>query len=634
MSLRFSRILIRGSSCLVLTAAFLYFMVGLVLAQDDANWTPYQAAEPLLDSDFEVTSFYLPMRDGIRLAVDLYLPRVRGANDKFPTVLRTTCYGRRYERRAASGETTTTYYEPAKRLLANGYACVAVDDRGTGASFGTCPLLYAEQVLRDKTTILNWITGQPWSDGHVVSEGVSYEGGTAEMVVQTFHPSVRATAPQFTAYDIWCDVGFPGGICLTPLVKRWCEEREALDANRIEEAHKILNSDNPMQLSGIPPVDTDRDRSLFHLATEDHRYNVSIFEAAGRSMFIDDLLEPDPRYTVKMLSAHAYVEEFRRAAVPTCGISGWFDGGYQRSAIRRFMEVTTPGNRLIIGPWSHGGGLRYDPTTQTMVPSCFDREQELLRFFDQYTKSNLTGVTEEQPVHYYTMVEEKWKHADTWPPRGLETRVYYFGARNTLQTAHPSHTQNAAFDDYQVSYETGTGTHTRWDTVFGLGQKTFPDRRAEDANLLTYDTEPLASDMEVTGHPVVTLYVSSEASDGQFFVYLEDVNPDGTVIELTEGCLRGIHRKLAKDESPYAAIVPPRTYERKDAMPLVPGEIAELKFDLLPTSYLFRKGHRIRIALAGADKDHFSQPFGKPPRLRYFRSDEHASSVALPVMPN
>jgi putative CocE/NonD family hydrolase len=254
-----------------------------------------------------------------------------------------------------------------------------------------------------------------------------------------------------------------------------------------------------------------------------------------------------------------------------------------------------------------------------------------LRFFDHYVKRSNTGINEEAPVYYYTMVEECWKSTDTWPPTDAKPLRFFFAAENMLSTSEPVE-DHPTFDNYQTRCDTGTGTNTRWDTVFGRGNPEFPDRRDEDKKLLTYDSAPLPRDTEVTGHPIITLHVSSTRPDGQFFVYLEDVFPGGKVIQITEGCLRAIHRKLSDADPPYELVVPYRTFEQADATPLVPGQIAELKFDLLPTSYVFKEGHRIRVAIAGADKDHFRLPEGPPARLQYHRSRDCASCIELPVI--
>ena len=138
----------------------------------------------------------------------------------------------------------------------------------------------------------------------------------------------------------------------------------------------------------------------------------------------------------------------------------------------------------------------------------------------------------------------------------------------------------------------------------------------------------------MTGHPLVTLFVSSTASDGAFFVYLEDIGPDGEATYVTEGQLRAVHRRVSEEQPLYRLAVPPRTFARKDALPLVPGEPAKLVFDLLPTSYLFRKDHAIRVAIAGADKDHFAPvPVDAAPSMRIYRGKRTPSHINLPALP-
>jgi hypothetical protein len=161
----------------------------------------------------------------------------------------------------------------------------------------------------------------------------------------------------------------------------------------------------------------------------------------------------------------------------------------------------------------------------------------------------------------------------------------------------------------------------------------YPDRAEADRRLLTYTSAPLEADMEITGYPVVMLYVTSTADDGAFFFYLEDVAPDGTVYYLTEGMLRAIHRKISTDPPPYVQLVPYHSFKRADVLPLVPGEMAEISFGLLPISALIRAGHRLRMAIAGADKDLFPRvPASGTPTITVQRSRVYASFIELPVM--
>jgi putative CocE/NonD family hydrolase len=226
-----------------------------------------------------------------------------------------------------------------------------------------------------------------------------------------------------------------------------------------------------------------------------------------------------------------------------------------------------------------------------------------LRYFDHHLKEIQTGIESEKPVHYFTMGEEKWKAADTWPPPGFEPMPLYFAEGRTLRPGDPP--AGDGFDTYEVDYSVGSGRASRWVSLVNVSQVRiqYPDRKQQDARLLTYTSSPLEWDTEVTGHLIITLFVRSTATDGQFFVYLEDVTANGEVYYVTEGVFRAIHRHISQETPPYEIPVPYHTFKRQDARPLVPGKVAKITFDLQPISYFFRKGHSIRVAIAGADAE-------------------------------
>ncbi len=156
----------------------------------------------------------------------------------------------------------------------------------------------------------------------------------------------------------------------------------------------------------------------------------------------------------------------------------------------------------------------------------------------------------------------------------------------------------------------------------------YEDRAAEDEKCLTYTTEPLAQDTEVSGFPILVLNVASTATDGDFFVYLEDVGEDGYVQYKSEGELRASLR--SQSERPWLPTIPYHRCFQADVQPLVPGEMVELVIDLFPVSHVFKQGHSIRISLAGADKDNFRTPqLSPPPTWKVYQG----SYVELPVVP-
>jgi putative CocE/NonD family hydrolase len=160
------------------------------------------------------------------------------------------------------------------------------------------------------------------------------------------------------------------------------------------------------------------------------------------------------------------------------------------------------------------------------------------------------------------------------------------------------------------------------------GPPVYPDLAANDRKALTYTTGPLARAIEVVGHPVVHLWLERSAADVDIFVYLEGVDPAGRSTYITEGRLRALHRSLS--QVPYDRLSLPCTRSfRKDVTPL-PDEPV---FDLLPTAQSFQAGHRIRLAITGADRDSYQTPRRRPaPAIRLLRDAQHSSHVILPVM--
>jgi uncharacterized protein len=183
-----------------------------------------------------------------------------------------------------------------------------------------------------------------------------------------------------------------------------------------------------------------------------------------------------------------------------------------------------------------------------------------------------------------------------------------------------------------VDFTATTGKENRWTTQIGPGPA-YTDRRDEDRKLMTYDTPPVTQDSELVGWPVVTLRLRTKTSDPAVFAYIEDVAPDGRVTYVTEGEIRATNRKIADPATvPYDQGPAPHSFNRADALPVVPGEAFTLQFKLYSTAALIRKGHRIRLAIAGADVDTFTRlSNGQPEQFDILRGGAEPSVVVLPL---
>lgn len=563
---------------------------------------PYKGYTEPLYKEAVIQSLYLTMRDGVKIAADVVLPKGLPAGARIPAIVEQTRYWR-----ARKGQKPNSYQQ---FFASHGYAVVWVDVRGTGASTGIWSMPWARDEIKDGGEVVDWIIRQPWSNGKVGAMGNSYGGNSAMLITVPNHPALKAVIPRHYEFDEYTDVPFPGGIFNNWMVKAWNEGNHQLDLN-----------------PGARPVDADADESALGEAIKSHAKNIELYSAAGRVTYRDD--RPFSDFSIDDFSVHSYGREIERSGVAINSWGGWFDAGTADAVITSFMTLKNP-QRAIVGAWNHGGSQNASPYL-SKASEGVRRQLEWLRFFDYYLKGIETGVMPlKRSLLYYTMGEEKWKETKTWPIAGSTSVRWYMTEDHALAQSAP--TASTGSDNYTVDFEATTGEKNRWLTQLG-GTVVYPDRAAEDRRLLTYTSSPLVEDTEITGYPVINLYVASTATDGAFFVYLEDVDESGKVTYLTEGELRALHRKVSKEQPPHWMGVPFHTFKRKDGMPLVPGQVAELKFGLLPTSVLIRKGHRLRIAIAGHDKSVFARiPAEGTPVITVERNKRHASFIELPVI--
>jgi putative CocE/NonD family hydrolase len=287
--------------------------------------------------------------------------------------------------------------------------------------------------------------------------------------------------------------------------------------------------------------------------------------------------------------------------------------------------------------------LTVRPTDHSQVSanlSDLNYGNEALRWFDYWLKGIDNGIMDEPPIHYYLQDGPKkgtWQTSDQWPLATQKVTRFYFSQGKTgsvastndgtLTTASP--TAAAVSDAYTVDYTTTIGTKTRWGAV--EEPHVYPDMQAHDAKALTYTTLPLEAGAEVTGHPVVHLWLSTSAPDLDVFVYLEEIDGSGHSTYITEGDLRASHRKLS--QSPFINLgLPFQSHNQSDLEPVPSGEPFELVFSLLPTSYQFHPGSRMRITVAFADAGNFDTPILDPaPTLQLLRESTHPSYVELPI---
>lgn len=590
------------------------------VARTDLDGWPSLPVRPATYERSETRTVLVPMRDGVKLAVDVHLPQGLAPGTRLPTIVRFTRYGRRIVYNFPfNGFLGDRRYGSTRGLFVQrGYAWVDVDARGTGASDGVWPAPWSQAEVADEAELVTWITTQDWSNGRVGATGISYDGTAAELLLVHRHPAVKAIAPRYAPFDVYADMAFPGGLQHAWLTRTWSRLNDALDHNELARFFGVA----AVASSGIAPVDGELRPTA--AMKEARARNLDVHRHASAVTFRDDA-PLVPGAGIEDTSPHARLDELRAAAVPMYVETGWADAACSRSSIHRFLNVAPEGSRLVIGPWEHGGKQNVSPWAAARLAQ-FDHDGELLRFFDRHLLGLDDGESTRPKVTWFTVGADTWRGGEAWPPR-TEPLELFFDEGHALRPAAPAD----GADEFVLDPKAGTGTSARWNSLINLLDEPLPpaDQAARDARRLTFTSAPLEAPLELTGHPELSLVLSADARDTAVFAWLEDVDEQGRAWVITEGSLRALHRRR-HEAGPYRTIGPWRSYRKADAEPLVPGTPARLDVELLPASWRVQAGHRLRVSLAGADVDHFAPVPASATRWTV-RRGARGSRLVLPV---
>ncbi|MDX2001329.1 MAG: CocE/NonD family hydrolase [Chitinophagales bacterium] len=580
---------------------------------------------------YSASSLYLTMRDSTKIATDLYLPKKLEAGKKIPTILYLTRYVRSLRAKFPFSliKDPISVLPPLEEIdyfTSYGYAVVVIDVRGSGASSGRRTMEFSPEEVKDGAEVVNWIIGQEWSNGKVGSTGVSYLGTTAELLLVNQHPAVKACIPRSNIFDLYNHIMFPGGVRHGPFVKVWGETTTHLDHNEFDSFGKQAKR----LVKGTHKIDTDKGGKIYMTSLSEHTNNFDVYKGLQGIEFRDDV-HPELSASSNEYSIHNNIKAIANSGTAIYRIGGWYDGALQRSVTEGI--INTPNTvKALIGPWDHGPQDNASPWAKENVVDI-DIHQEMLRFFDHYLKDIDNGIDKETPFYYYTVAAEHWDSTSTWPLPSASNQPYYFSAEKKLQSQTPSNENS--FVHYTVDYTCTTDSTSRWNSMtpaYRHGHTKYGDRAAEGKKSVSFTSSVLVSDMTITGSAMLDLYVKADAKDAYIFAYLEDVSPDGKVIYVTEGQFRAINRKVSTNSDGYKTVGPFHSYQRKDTLPLVPGQVAQVSFELLPISYQFKQGHQVRITLAGADAQHFDLVGDLPKNWEIACTPTYPSAIVLPIV--
>lgn len=582
---------------------------------------------------FDYTSFYYTNRENIPLAVDLFLPKknkLKKEGGKVPVVFYLTRYVRSVELKKGVKWLQNPGFGQVKKkevdfFTKNGYAVVILDARGSGASFGNRLMDFTMDEMYDGAEVIDWIVKQPWSNGNVGTTGVSYLGTTAELILATQHPAIKASIPRSNIYDLYADMAFPGGVRQGPFVKVWGVTTRSLDFNDFT----FLGGLAKALVKGINPVLQDKNKEQLALALKDHQSNYEVYKELLKIQFRDEE-HPVLKKPINDFSIHYNQQRIIESNTPIFRIGGWYDGALPNSVVRGLWNNPNT-KRVLLGPWDHGPHDNASPYAKSSKVK-YDIYGEMLRFFDFYLKNKPNGIDQEPLVKYFTVGEERWKTASTWPEFKGYQRLYL----SADKTLHWDSTQTSTGKvEYKIDYTAETGPGTRWNsqtTIYRYAKHTgYPDRYKQIKKNIVFTSQPLNQDLEINGHIYVSLPMQLDASDGQVFVYIDEVDEKGNVRYVTEGMFRLTHNTNSTVDNSYKTPEINITFTNENHRKIEPEKTYTFQFPLLPISYKINKGHKILVSIAGADCTHFDNTEIKPEKFIFDINKTNKAFILLPL---
>jgi uncharacterized protein len=502
-------------------------------------------------------------RDGVRLDADIYRPDAPG---EFPVLLMRQPYGRAIA--------STVVYAHPTWYAARGYIVVIQDVRGRGTSQGEFKLFTHE--IQDGEDTVNWAASLSGSTGQVGMYGFSYQGLTQLYAAVTKPPALKTICPAMIGYDLYTDWVYEGGaFCLQANVG-WAIQLAAETARLQEDAtayYTLYAASRNLPLYDCVP-----------------NVNECLRKFAPNAFYQEWLEHSKPDEYWERISPKRYLQD---VDLPMFHIGGWFDI-YLRGTLHCYKDFAARSNnrqQLLVGPWVHlpwsrkVGAVDFGPEAANPVDSV------QLRWFDQFLKGMDTGLLDEPPVRLFEMGSNQWRDFDHWPEENHQS--YFLSSTGlasirddsgSLVLEETESSQNSIpplereVSPIQNAFD--VLVHDPWRPVPALGgHAAIPGGSFERSHIdcrsdvLTYTTAPLAADLHIAGDVVVEVWCSADKPSHDLCAVLSQVQPDGSVYNLTQGYLN---------------------VDVESAQPTL------LRVQLQATCCKIPKGHALRLSLSAA----------------------------------
>ena len=583
----------------------------------------------------------MPMRDGIRLATDIYRPKGPG---RYPVILSKTPYN---FNQWIDGKEMIRQYEAAYDAVKRGYVYIVQNERGRFFSEGVWDILGTPTT--DGYDAFSWISSQEWSNQKIGTIGCSSTAEWQMAVASLDHPAHTALVPQ----------GFGAGV--------------GKIGNLYEQGNWFRGGAQQMLFtSWLYSVQNDRVRPTFPVdITQEELIRVSRnFDLAPESPKVDwvtALKHLPVQDIIKNVNGPIGVYEDMIRRKPND--QKWFQGGlfHDNMAFKKpsywfvswYDVATTPNislfnllrdkskfpeaadnQYLVIAPTLHCSFKRATENTivgeRSVGDARLDYDALTYSWFDYWLKGQENGVKSKLPrVQYFTMGSNKWQQSETWPPKEAISTPFYLNSNGKANSRNGDGvlTLSAPKTDLpdQFSYDPGNPVNSFGGNVCCIGnaiqggsldQQTMELRE----DILVYSTPPLTEDVEISGFIESVLFVSSDAKDTDFTLKLIDVYPDGKAYNLDETIQRVRYREGYDKE----------VFMEKD-------KVYEVKLSALSTSNFFPKGHQIRIEISSSNfprfdrnlntgGNNFDEKVGVIAKNKVHHNTKYPSRIILPMI--
>jgi putative CocE/NonD family hydrolase len=556
----------------------------------------------------------IPMRDGKRMAADVYRPK--DTSKKYPIIFVRTPYNFNFwDVKLGAPSDMSAELDAVKR----GYVYVEMNERGHFFSEGTYDILGAP--LSDGDDELNWMSSQPWTNGKVGTIGCSstaeWQMGVAAlnnkayaaMIPQGFGAGVGRVGPYYEQGN-WYRGGAVQMLFIAWLYGEQNQVRPMFPPNTSQE--DLIRASKSFDLAQqLPPVDWSKaltllpEQDIIKAVDGPHGIFADREEVSTGGAMIKRAPNDPAWYRGGLW------DDSKPINVPGYWFMSWYDVsiGPNLAAYNYVRKTARPEianeQYAVIAPTLHCSYKRATEDTivgeRSMGDARLDYDALTYGWFDYFLKGEQNGVLEKTPkVRYYTMGMNKWQTSNTWPPEGARPVTFYLasgGKANSLNgdgmlkeaAAKADSPDSFTYDPMNPVPSYGGNVCCTGNAVSGGA---FDQRKMEArADILVYTTEPLKEGMEVSGPIDATLYVSSDAKDTDFTVKVIDVYPDGRAYNLDETIQRVRYRD---------------GYD-KPVVWMERGKVYKVTLQPMTTSNFFPAGHRLRIEVSSSNFPRFDR---------------------------